>query len=793
MSALSDSGRQTGDPHQANTVHELSRRKKQGMLERDVSAPEEQFDLTNCEREPIHIPGRIQAHGVLLVVKEPELTVLQVSENSDKVIGIASHRLLQHHLATFFSASQLAPLNMLSSNQDMHLLNPLQIQLQVRGRACDFDGIVHRTAAGLILELEPVSTVEQASFPHLHHLVQGVVSQLQAAANLTQLLQITAQHVRRITGFDRVMIYRFHQDWHGEVIAEDKLEALSPYLGLHYPASDIPKQARDLYELNCIRLIANVNAAPAAILPTNNPLTDGPLDLSFSVLRSVSPIHIEYLKNMGVGASMSISLMKGGKLWGLISCHHQTPKYLPYTSRTACELLGQIISLQLVAKEELEDYTYKAKIKQIQARLIENVAKEEQLITGVFRHTSDLLNLVSASGAVIVFDEQYILLGAVPEEQEVRRFLLWLQENMQQNLFYTDCLARLYPEAENFKDKASGLLAISISKTQGDYILWFRPEVLQTVQWGGDPLKPVEIDAEELRLHPRTSFAAWKQLVHLTALPWKQCELEVVWEFRSAVLDLLVRYMATRRAEALAQLNTVLQRSNAELEQKNEEIQAFAYALAHDLRTPLSAIAGYAELLGLDPQTEVNPHIQHCMQNILKASSQMEQFIDDLLKYTRLGRQAIHQQFIPLHELIAQIVKSFDVRLSETQGRILFSENLPILKSDPTLLSQIFINLFDNALTYRRAGVTPQIRIAWQSENEHLLISVSDNGIGIKPENLEEIFGMFQRLHKSDQYPGTGIGLAVVKKACELLDGQVWIESVFGQGTTFWLKFPMPQ
>ncbi len=762
------------------------------MRERNATLPEDQIDLTNCEHEPIHIPGRIQSHGMLFVVKEPELTVLQVSENSDKVIGIAPHTLLQQNLATFFAASQLAPLKTPFSNQDMHSLNPLKIQLQVRGRACDFDGIVHRTNAGLILELEPVSIVEQASFPHPHHLIQGIVSQLQTATNLTKLLQITATHVRRITGFDRVMIYRFHEDWHGEVVAEDKLETLSPYLGLHYPASDIPKQARDLYELNAIRLIADVNATPAAILPTLHALTNEPLDLSFAVLRSVSPIHIEYLKNMGVGASMSISLLKGGKLWGLIACHHQTPKYLPYTSRTACELLGHIISLQLVAKEEFEDYAYAAKIKQIQTRIIENVAKEEQLMTGVFRHTSDLLNLVSASGAVIVFDEHYIPLGAVPEEQDVRRFLPWLQQNMQQNLFYSECLARHYPEAEKFKDKACGLLAISISKMQGNYILWFRPEVMQTVQWGGDPQKLVEIAAEGSRLRPRTSFDAWKQIVHLTALPWKQCELEAAWEFRSAVLDLLVRYMALRRAEALAQLNTVLQRSNAELTQKNEEIQAFAYALAHDLRTPLSAIAGYAELLGLDPHAEISPHVQHCMQNILKASNQMEQFIDDLLKYTRLGRQGVHQQFIPLYELLTEIVKNFDVHLSETQGRILFPENLPILKSDPTLLNQIFINLFDNALTYRRLGVPPEIRVACETEAQHLLISVADNGIGIKPENFEEIFGMFQRLHHSDQYPGTGIGLAVVKKACELLNGQVWVESVFGQGTTFWLKLPMP-
>ncbi len=761
------------------------------MIKRDAQVPQGKIDLTNCEREPIHIPGSVQPHGVLFVLKEPELTVLQVSNNSDAVIGIAAQTLLDQPLDTFIDSSQLAPLKAAVTAQEMFLINPLKLQLQVREQAQTFDGIVHRTASGLILELEAADITEHSTFQYFHHVVQGVVAQLQTATSLAQLLQMAAEHVRRITGFDRVMIYRFGEDWHGEVVAEDKLEALNPFLGLHYPASDIPSQARDLYVLNKIRLIADVNYTPAAILPSRNPVTGGALDLSFAVLRSVSPIHIEYLQNMGVGASMSISLMKGNRLWGLIACHHQSANYVSIAIRTACELIGQIVSLQLEAKEELEDYSYIANIKHIEAVLVEHLSKEEQFIVGLFKHSADLLKMVNARGAVIVFDDHYIPIGEVPKERDVRSLIAWLQQQMQQYLFSTDYLAKYYPEAENMKDRASGLLAISLSKTQKNYILCFRPEVIHTVQWGGDPAKPVEVGTEGMRLHPRLSFEAWKQAVRLTALPWKKCELEVAWEFRTAVMDLLVRYMVVQRAEVLAQLNTVLRQTNAELEQKNEEIQAFAFALAHDLRTPLSAISGYAELMEMDPQTELSPHIKHCIQSILKASSQMDQFIGDLLKYTRLGRDGLNLQLVSLHELLVQIGKSYEGRLRETEGHIQIAAGMPMLKSDPTLLSQIFINLFDNALTYRRPDVAPEITVRYQIEGQHVVIAVSDNGIGIEPKNFEKIFIIFQRLHSPNKYPGTGIGLAVVKKSIELLDGQIALESVPGRGTTFKLRFPL--
>ncbi|MEO0936369.1 MAG: GAF domain-containing protein, partial [Cyanobacteria bacterium J06641_2] len=247
-----------------------------------------------------------------------------------------------------------------------------------------FDGIVHRSIGAVILELEPtLSTQDDAKFFDFYNLVRTPLSKIQKSSTLSELCNVIVTEIRKITGFDRVMIYRFDEDGAGMVIAEDPREDLDKYLGLRYPATDIPKQAKRLYELNLLRLIQNINYQPAELVPQLNPQTNEPLDMSLSVLRSVSPLHIEYLQNMGVTASMSVSLLKDKKLWGLIACHHyDSEKPVSYEIRTVCEFLGQIMSFELAAKEENEDLDYKMKLKSIQSRFIDSITQAEDLIDG---------------------------------------------------------------------------------------------------------------------------------------------------------------------------------------------------------------------------------------------------------------------------------------------------------------------------------------------------------------------------------------------------------------------------
>jgi len=269
-------------------------------------------DLTDCDREPIHIPGTIQPFGILFVLAEPSLTVTQVRENVGDHLPLRVEDVLDHPLASLLDSRSVAAVREALVEERWHDLNPLQIVAQGK----QFDGIVHRHDGAAILELEP----HPGPPTGMPHPFRAAVVRLQRVVTFAELGEVVVQELRRVSGFERILFYRFHEDEHGSVDAEAKEPAMEPYLGLHYPASDIPVQARKLYCKNWLRLIFDGKARPARVVPTLRADTRGPLDLSFSVLRSVSPVHLEYMANMGVRASMSISLVVRDRLWGHISC-----------------------------------------------------------------------------------------------------------------------------------------------------------------------------------------------------------------------------------------------------------------------------------------------------------------------------------------------------------------------------------------------------------------------------------------------------------------------------------------
>ncbi|MBD2577012.1 PAS domain S-box protein [Oscillatoria sp. FACHB-1406] len=509
--------------------------------------------LTNCDKEPIHIPGSIQPHGILLSLQEPQLKILQISHNASGILGIQPQNLLGENLQVFFESQSIQQIKK-NLDEGMGTINPLELSLNTQKGEMIFDGILHRSEGLLILELEPVTSKEFSDFFSFYHLVQAPIAKIQKTTTLNQLCQAIVEEVRKLTGFDRVMVYQFDAEDAGTVVAEDKLEELTPYLGLHYPASDIPRQARHLYGLNLLRLIPDVNYQPVELFPVVNPVTNQPLYLSFSVLRSVSPIHIEYLKNMGVGASMSISLMRNQKLWGLIACHHHSPKYISYKIRTACELLGKVMALELASKEDNEKLDYRIKLNSIQSKFVEAISQEESFVDGLLKERSNLLDLVGARGAAIYANESVTLIGQTPDLADIQELINWLVTNNERDIFHTDSLFKIYPAAEKFKEAASGLLALPISHIQKHYILWFRPEVIQTVNWAGNPNKPVEVKQNgEIRLTPRKSFELWQETVRCKSLPWQQCEIAIALELRSAIVGIVLR-----KADELAKVNQQL-------------------------------------------------------------------------------------------------------------------------------------------------------------------------------------------------------------------------------------------
>ncbi|MCJ8280213.1 MAG: ATP-binding protein [Rivularia sp. ALOHA_DT_140] len=764
------------------------------MQQETVNA--QNVNLTNCDREQIHIPDSIQSHGVIFVLKPVDFTVLQVSKNIQSLLGYSPEDVLNQPLLNLLSESDINSIERCLA-EDFDHVNPLKISLTIQDNIQYFDAIVHQYKELVILELEPTLEREYVNFVKFYNLVNSCVAKIQATQTVLDCCNVIVKEIKKLTGFDRVMVYRFNDDGSGNIIAESKIDKMIPYLGLRYPATDIPLQARQLYINNWLRIISDVNYQPVEIIPTLNPLTKKNIDLSFSSLRSVSPIHIEYLKNMGVTASMSISIIRNQQLWGLIACHHSQPKYVSFEVRTVCEFLGKILSAELIEKQDNQELDSRIKIKNISKYFVERISQTDNFIDALIREEQKLLDIVAATGVVVCSKDDFISIGEVPEKTEVQYLLNWVDNQTKDNIFHTNTLPILYPQAEKYKDVASGLLALVISRTQRIYILWFRPEVIQTVDWGGNPTKSVEkLPDGEIRIHPRKSFALWQETVQNSSLPWKKSEIEAVAELRSAIVSIVLN-----KADELAKINI-------ELERSNNELDAFAYIASHDLKEPLRGIHNYSSFLMEDYAEVLDEEGISKLQTLIRLTQRMEDLIDSLLHFSRLGRAELSFEETNLNDTLDNVLDVIKVSQLSNSIDISIPRTLPIVSCDRVQINELLTNLISNAIKYNRnpqkiveigfidtpeqlEQLNPLIHQKLKYQNQ-VTIYVKDNGIGIPEKHFDNIFRIFKRLHgKKDYGGGTGAGLTIAKKIIARHGGEIWLKSKVGVGTTFYFSLPL--
>ncbi|MBO0678314.1 SpoIIE family protein phosphatase [Mycolicibacterium sp. S2-37] len=516
------------------------------------------IDLDNCAREPIHIPGSVQPRGVLAVVREPEFVIRQVSENVAELLGRPVDAVLGAHLSALIGVDQAALIEQAAASfTDLRQRNPVECLLEVDGEMRPFDAIMHREPGGVLLvELEIAYGARPFSFPNTYQAVRSSVEELNRAATLDELYDLTAAAVRELTGFDRVMVYRYDADYNGEVVAEAKRADLNSFLGLHYPASDIPAQARAMYEKSWLRLISDVDYTPAPLVPTVDPAVGTPQDLTHATLRSVSPIHIEYLKNMGVHASMSISLLRHGRLWGLIACHHYAGAHLPpYGTRAAAEFLGSALSLRLVERFEGDQLETRLAAQAVLTKLTAAAMNEAEPLTVALLGAPDLLDLVPADGVVVDIQGDRQQRGAVPPPDVVSAVARWALDTGE-DVAYSDDLSGVLPDTVFDARSAAGALVLNLP--DGQSAIWFRREALRSVDWGGDPHnKAISVrEGDEVRLSPRKSFERWRETVRQRSEPWLPSEIESADFLRRSLVEAL--YNRTRDELRVAE---ILQRS----------------------------------------------------------------------------------------------------------------------------------------------------------------------------------------------------------------------------------------
>lgn len=514
-------------------------------------------DLTNCDREPIHIPGSIQAHGALLACDAVLGSVSRHSANAGDILGVNEASLNGRRVEDIFGAEITHTLRNALTNANAAKRPSLVFGLAFCERR--FDVSVHRSGNEAILEFEPTGAGRGQPLD----VVRTVIARAGSAATIEDLVADTVRLIRAVLGYDRVMIYRFEEDGSGQVISEAKSAHLESFLGQYFPASDIPQQARSLYLKNTIRIIMDADGARVPIVPEDDD-AGRPLDLSHAHLRSVSPIHCEYLRNMGVSASMSISIVINGALWGLVACHHYSPKHLDMSERVAMEMFGEFLSLHLDVIRQKR----RIEIGRAARDALDRVLRKSPLhgdIADLLRSSlAEFAGMLPCDGVGLWIDGKWTADGETPPAAAIPELTHFLNGVTGGRVWASHTLCQDHGAASDYCPQASGVLAIPLSQRPRDYLLYFRKEFEHTLNWAGNPEKSYETGSFGDRLTPRKSFAIWKETVKSQSRPWTDTDHETSEAIRAALVEVVLR-----QNELLAE-----ERGKADLRQRmlNEEL-----------------------------------------------------------------------------------------------------------------------------------------------------------------------------------------------------------------------------
>lgn len=751
--------------------------------------------LTTCESEPTRTPGCIQAHGALLALRLSDLTILQASENTADFFPDPPDVLLGQSIVRVVGQDNAAILQELLVGESVeHSAKHAFSMLAIDG-ATTLDVCMHTNGGVLILEFEATDRNSEHDGRDYFTIVKTAICRIQAANSLRDFCKRVCEELSTITGIDRTLVYHFHPDFHGEVFAECKRADLHSLLGLHYPAEDIPKQARDIYKRIWIRPLPNAAGPLVEMVPLANPDTGRPLDMTYCALRGASVMYTEYLANMGVSASLTMPILVDGELWGLIVGQHNSPASFPYQMRAACEFLAQVVSLQLKSVEQNEQLLYRLKLEGVHQQLVARAAQAGDLMA-LSDNRPSLLDAMEASGAALFHLDRWWCSGKTPTEIQLDDLADWLSGQPEfgsatRPVFVTDSLVRSYPPGAAFVDVACGVLAVQVSRKRKDFILWFRPETIQTVNWAGDPnTKSTKIGPNGPRLTVRGSFELFVESVKERAAPWSTLEVDSALRLRMLVMELVVS-----RSERLTELNADLTRSN-------DELDAFAYVASHDLKEPLRGIHKYAHQL-LESARLLDEESRKRVENLMRLTVRMDSLLDSLLHFSRVGRTTLELESVDLNEVVDESLEMVGARRSDCTLRVDIPRTLPTWRCDRVRVREIFTNLVSNAMKYVR-GTFPHIEIGYLSPGTtgerpnapavslgHTIFYVKDFGIGVETRHYEQIFRMFKRLHGRDEFGGgVGAGLTIVQKLVQRHGGCVWLDSIVDVGTTFYFTLP---
>lgn len=733
-------------------------------------------DLNSCDREPIHIIGSIQPHGALLAACAETWQVTYASLNIDNFIGLTASEVLGRDLVDVIgpkAIEQLLKQPLVPSEPDY--LRPWIAGItNHKGSSNRFEVHAHKHAGQIIVELFKTDDRIDNLWEE-DTLRQGIVSQLAQSDATDELAKVSAEIVRMATEFDRVMIYRFAEDMHGEVIAESTNRSDS-FLGLHYPASDIPEPARRHFLSNIIRYIPDIEAAHAPIVGQDGTQADAtaqnPLDLTYSKLRGVSPIHVEYLRNMGVGASLSISLTANNRLWGLVACHNYRPRHLTSSRVRFAELLGATISTLLQSLENTSKLRRSISAEKIASMIEADARAGVPLPQSLLSRSDALLALFRANALYLRNNTKiYKTADALPD---VPDFSL-MRAKAVDGLGVNAHLSEIVPLDEAQWQQAAGAAYLEMSEDGRDYISLTRPHFEQTIRWAGKPEK-VYLDQADgtTRLSPRRSFAVWSEERRGHSEPFDDSDLEALRIIRRALfaLNSLARERTAVRAQQAAERDKARLRHALLEAGRKSSLGELASVLAHELSQPLFAVSNFVsasrrELENLE--VPLSENIQKMMAEAVSEAARAADLVRRLRDF--ITGADLEREAIVVEDAIKQGVELAMISSTMPELKISYAidSSLPAVWADHVQISLVILNLVRNSITAMQFQDAPEMQIAALIDQSNVIVSVQDNGTGI-PLHLRK--SIFEPFHRSTT-KGMGIGLSLCRSIIETHSGRI--------------------
>lgn len=751
--------------------------------------PDHEITITNCESEPIHIPGSIQPYGFLVAVKIVDYTISFASKNCEVLFKLPLTEILGKNLQQFFDSAEINDFKAQYKFDGSEMERPFVFAIDSKL----YSTSAHKSGNTIVFEMEAFENFH-TQLPDLFIQTKRFAYHTEKSDNLKNLCRDIANETKLITGYNRVLIYRFDKDYNGEVFAESKEENLEPFLGLSYPHTDIPVQARELYVRNHLRMIMDVEYQPVPLFALENDGdAENTLDLSLSFLRSVSPIHIQYLKNMGVAACFSISLIHNNKLWGLISCHHSTPKYIPYYVRLASHLQAVFLQSQIDVRQVADEFELTKETNKKLQGLSEQFSIEKPLISN--EPTLQLLkNLVNADGIAIIHKGKIYTAGTVPSQEVMQSIADWFFDNIKSENFSSSKFSTDYLPAQQINATVAGICYQRLGLTRGHAIFWLRNEMETTKKWGGDPNKAILLNEEKNLLTPRKSFAAWSESVKNQSSEWLRPELNA-----AAAISLVIQRQL--HLIDLMEEEVKYRSLNEKLQKANDELANMNWISTHDLKEPLRKIQVYASIILEKYNSEIPDVVNANILRMQASAAKMQKLIEALVSYASLMYEDAKFEPVDLNTVIKEVVADLQEEIREKNVKIDIS-TLPTVNGINFQLQQLFVNIISNSIKFAKKDVPLHIKISssittdsatniYEAQSKQWFkITLVDNGIGFNDSFKNDIFKVFHRLN-TNQYVGSGIGLAICKKIVESHNGYITAIGEIDKGAQFDIYLPV--